>query len=53
MHVLDQQVGGEQEIFAAAARAVDGAVVADAQHQGGSGRGAGAHRPMRRTKSTR
>jgi hypothetical protein len=33
MHVLDQHVGGKEQILAAAARAVDGAIVADSQHQ--------------------
>jgi hypothetical protein len=41
MNVLDQQVGGEQKVLAAAEGAKNGAVVANAQHQLGRGRGAG------------
>ncbi len=38
---FDQHVGGEQEVFAGAARAHDGAVVADARHYDGTPRNQG------------
>ena len=33
MHAFDQHVGGEEQVFGGAARAADGAIVADAEHQ--------------------